>query len=45
MANLFNIGMKIFTYTFPLWVLYHIRQAQIASRPKEEEHEEGGEHH
>lgn len=39
---LFNVGVRIFTYAFPVWVIYHIRQAQIASRPKEEEHQEGG---
>lgn len=44
----FNLGIKIFSYAFPVYVLYHIRQAQIASRPKEEHHDEpapGGEHH
>ena len=44
---LLNLGFRLFTFAFPMWVAYHIRQAQIASRPKEEHHDEPapGEHH
>lgn len=44
----FNFGIKLFSYGFPVYVLYHIRQAQIASQPKEEHHDEpapAGGHH
>jgi hypothetical protein len=39
----FNQAIRMFTYVYPLYVIYIIREAQNTSQP-DEEHEAHGDH-